>query len=126
LGPKIGIIAIFADTVHANADAVQTGIKKLSQFERQTAIGIHIDSAAAGLLTNLSDGRFDDMGRQQGITFTALTETDNAFFNTFDMSQRHFGNFLRGGGEGDAVLAVVDAGILLQGETTQAAGIALF
>ncbi len=66
------------------------------------------------------------MGCQQRIAFTALTETDNAVFNPLDMSQGHFGYFLRGGGEGDAVLAVVDIGIFLQGKASQTAGVARF
>ena len=54
------------------------------------------------------------MGCQQGIAFTALAEADHAVFNPFDMRQGDFGDLLSRWGKGDAILAVVNAGIFLQ------------
>ena len=121
---EIDIVTFFTDAVQTDADTVKAGIEKLFEDSGPAAVGVHVDGTAGGNAANRFNGRLNDLGRQQGLAFTALPKADDAAFYPPDVFQGYGGDLGRGRPKSDPFLTDWDLGAFLRREAAQTACIA--
>ena len=98
--------------------------KKPGKHLREARVGVHVDGPPVRLPADEANGRLDDMGREERIPLASLAEAHHGAVDPADVGQGHLRDLLGGGGEIDALLAAGDPSLRLEGDASQASGVA--